>query len=486
MGKHATDGGPRYRFSRIVPPDHQLSDEAIRDLAAAMSVGGGSEGSAIPAGYTYLGQFVAHDLSRSARANLNEVIHRDRLGQRNSPGLDLDSLYGAGPGEEDFYDGIRLRVGSTFPVDEDGVGELPGHDLPRRDGGVAAIADERNDANVAVAQTHLAFIHFHNRVVDELTGGMPEDERFSAARDIVVRHYQWMVRTDYLPRVCNPAVLDDVFEGGRKAFEVDPARDAVPTMPIEFAVAAFRFGHSMLRRSYSWNRRFEDGLCGLDLLFQFSADGGDLGGAPRLPSIAVADFRRLYEFKAPFAVPERQFNRAMRIDTALTGPLAAMPAAAFDDTRRRPADPAAANLAFRDLVRARDLDLATGQQTARHLVACGVPVAELSPAEILEGKNGARLDGLSTAARDAIVRDTPLWFYCLREAELNGGVLTGVGARIVAETFHRAIQGSSPSIVKDPAWRPSLGPDGDTFRMIDLLSFAFRNSMNGLAPLEPA
>jgi hypothetical protein len=82
-----------------------------------------------------------------------------------------------------------------------------------------------------------------------------------------------------------------------------------------------------------------------------------------------------------------------------------------------------------------------------------------------------------------VLKNTPLWFYVLREAELNGGVLNGVGARIVAETFHRAIEGSATSIVRDPAWRPSLGPDNKTFRMTDLLLFAFEGKKSLLAPL---
>ncbi len=81
------------------------------------------------------------------------------------------------------------------------------------------------------------------------------------------------------------------------------------------------------------------------------------------------------------------------------------------------------------------------------------------------------------------MKDTPLWFYVLREAELNNGKLKGVGARIVAETFHRAIEGSTHSIVRDPAWRPSLGPNNSTFRMVDLLLFAFQGRKALLAPL---
>jgi hypothetical protein len=81
------------------------------------------------------------------------------------------------------------------------------------------------------------------------------------------------------------------------------------------------------------------------------------------------------------------------------------------------------------------------------------------------------------------VKDTPLWFYVLREAELNQGRLKGVGGRIIAETFQRAMEGSRFSIVRNPAWRPSLGPNNTTFRMVDLLLFAFKGKKNLLAPL---
>ena len=108
---------------------------------------------------------------------------------------------------------------------------------------------------------------------------------------------------------------------------------------------------------------------------------------------------------------------------------------------------------------------------------------KLSKAQIRDGKNGVTLDGLTQKQRTALLKDTPLWFYLLREAEFNGGVLRGVGARIVAETFHRAIEGSQFSIVRDPAWRPTLGPNSTTFRMVDLLLFAFEGKKTLLAPV---
>jgi hypothetical protein len=148
-----------------------------------------------------------------------------------------------------------------------------------------------------------------------------------------------------------------------------------------------------------------------------------------------------------------------------------------------PAGDPTANLAFRNLTRARMVRLATGQQMAAHLRANGVPVADLSPNQIIQGNGGAELDGLTSAQRQRVRTQTPLFFYILREAEFNGGKLAGVGARIVAETFHRAMEGSQPSIVRNAAWRPSFGPDSETFRMSDLLLFAFEGDEALLNPL---
>jgi len=128
--------------------------------------------------------------------------------------------------------------------------------------------------------------------------------------------------------------------------------------------------------------------------------------------------------------------------------------------------------------------LATGQKMAAFLRSKGVDVKTLTAAQIREGKNGASLGSLTAAQRASVVQATPLWFYILREAELGNGKLKGVGARIVAETFHRAMQGSEHSIVRDKTWRPTLGPDSKTFRMADLLLFAFEGKKSLLAPLQ--
>jgi Animal haem peroxidase len=299
----------------------------------------------------------------------------------------------------------------------------------------------------------------------------------------VVKHYQWMIRHDYLPRIVDPAVVDDVFTNGRKAFEVGADPTAVPTMAIEFSVAAFRLGHSMIRPKYNWNREFPSGAGTLDLLFSFSGTSGFLGRGSRLPSNWIADWRRLYEFKqADLKVPAGKFNRAMRIDTLLVNPLAALPPGSFGATNP-PSDPLVANLAFRNLARAKMVRLATGQGMVAFLKSRGVSVTALTKTELREGSGGAVLSALSTAERKAFVADTPLWFYILREAELNGGMLTGVGGRIVAETIHRAMEGSRASIVRDTAFRPRFGPNNTTFDMRDLLFFAFEGKKALLNPL---
>jgi len=478
---------PPFRFSRMGPKGggKQIPEGARKALADAMAVaGGGSVG--VPAGFTYLGQFIDHDLTfDKTSVMLGEHVAPTALLQGRSPSLDLDSLYGAGPGDpgsERFYeaDGLHLKMGKT--ASGDGLASKDGFDLPRGAGSTVAakrkaiIPDPRNDENLAVAQTHLAMIRFHNRVVDTL-GTVPAGSRFERARKRVTKHYQWMIRSDFLPRICEASVVNDVFTNGRKAFEVGVTPTDVPTMPIEFSVAAYRLGHSMVRGSYNWNKIFDDGFGTLDLLFTFSATSGDLGGFPRLISSWIADFRRLYDFPAgghtALGVPAAKFNEAMRIDTRIVNPLQFLPG--FTGVE--------ANLAFRNLTRANMVRLATGQQMVTFLRSKGVSITKLTKAQLRDGAGGADLGGLTQAQRERVLTDTPLWFYILREAELNGGKLTGVGARIVAETFHRAMEGSEDSIVRDQAFQPMLGPNNTTFRMTDLLFFAFEGKKTLLAPL---
>jgi heme peroxidase len=484
---------PPFRFSRMGPSGagHQIGEKTRQKLAIAMTqAAGASRASRIPSGFTYLGQFIDHDLTADrTTVTFGEDVSPARMLQGRSPVLDLDSLYGAGPSDPvsaKFYsDGLRLKTGNTVQP------ARSGHDLPRVGKGAAAarrkanIPELRNDENLAVAQTHLMFIRFHNRVCDTLPKSTPPGQLFSRARRKVTRHYQWMIRTDFLPRICQRSVVADVFTNGRKVFEAGAAPTDMPTMPLEFSVAAYRLGHSMVRAAYNWNVDFPDGAGTLDLLFHFTGTSGNLEGQDHLLGIWIADFRRLYNFaeanREDLTVTEKEFNRAQRIDTRLVVPLHDLPAGSIGGTPPPPGIDR--NLAYRNLTRARMVSLATGQQMVALMKSRGVTVKPLSKAQIRDGNGGATLDTLTKKQLARVVTDTPLWFYVLREAELNQGRLAGVGARIVAETFHRAMEGSTSSIVRDPDWRPQLGPDANTFRMVDLLLFAADGKAKVLNPL---
>ncbi len=510
-GKPTTDTNPptmaevrKFRFSRLGLKGEVFDKTVVSGLAKAMTATPGplSAGPAIPAGFTYLGQFIDHDMTmdRTATALGSQVTVED-LVQGRSPALDLDCMYGRGPDDAEdarFYtDGIRIKMGTTAPTPvPDNRTNLPldGFDLPRVGQGSAKLArraalipDHRNDENLAVAQTHLAMIRFHNRVVDHIAPSTPTADLFTRARGLVVKHYQWMVKTDFLPRLVDQAIVDDVFTNGRKFFEKDVVPETLPTMPIEFSVAAYRLGHSMIRESYQWNRVFKTGgltAATLVLLFQFSGTSGILspdgdlndresGSFERLPTNWIVDFRRMYDFsevgRADLVPPEGVPNAAMAIDTQLVDPLKTLPFGSFGGPNTTP--PEELNLAFRNLTRANMVELASGQQ-----MAAMMGVAPLSAADLTKGL---------PAALKSVGTRTPLWYYILREAELNGGKLTGVGGRIVAETFHRAMEGSAHSIVRDPAFRPTdlTANAGDRFNMTDLLLFAFEGRADLLNPL---
>jgi len=473
----------QFRFSRIGPQGAPASTQLVTGMADVITGTAPDQDGDIPSGYTYLGQFVDHDLTMDATGKaLGSDVTVDELIQGRSPALDLDSLYGRGPTDDpQFYtDGLHLTMGRT-------VGQGPilpgfdGFDLPRDPAqSTALIPDFRNDENLVVAQTHLAFIRFHNRVLDTI-GPVPAATVFETARERVVKHYQWMLRHDYLPRIVDPGIVEDVFTNGRKLFETSPVAGDAPTMPIEFSVAAFRLGHSMVRDGYNWNRIFDDGQGTLPLLFNFSGTSGSLSGTDLLPSTWIADFRRLYNFaeagRPDLVVPPSKFNMARKIDTRLTNPLATLPPGSFGQAGQQ-VPPPQANLAFRNLTRATMVKLASGQQ-----MAALANVTPLTNDQIVKGDGGVDFSGLAAGVRDELTSNTPLWTYILREAEFNNGRLTGVGGRIVAEVFHRAMEGSTYSIVREPQWRPTLGPDSVTFRMVDLLLFAFEGRADLLNPL---
>ncbi|KAI9134326.1 peroxidase [Acaryochloris sp. CCMEE 5410] len=458
---------PRRIFCRLFGEGAQPSTEALIELGLAMESEMQdiiSEGdSNIPAGYTYLGQFIDHDITRDDSSDLmdDSVDPTDIMNVR-TPALDLDCLYGSGPklsAELFESDGVHLRVGMTSPtVDGEPGGEIPGidqslpNDLPRREDMSAIIGDSRNDENLAVAQTHLAFIKFHNAVVDRLVaeGSTLQGEAlYEKARRQVVFLYQSIVLKDFLPRLIEVDVLKDVLTYGRKFYTDDLAE----CMPIEFSVAAYRLGHSMIRTVYEWNRVFnsdQERQATLDLLFEFSGGSGVRSANPEdtpffdkptVPTNWIVDWTRLYDFSGiPDIDSDPTLNFARQIDARLSFALKTLP-----EFQRMNLPDFMISLATRNLLRGRLMKLPSGQAVAQAMQNAGLKFTPITAAEIANGPHSDIL------LKHGLDQQTPLWYYILREAKIrnNGNKLGPVGSRIIAEVFVGLIANSPISVLKE-------------------------------------
>lgn len=472
---------------------------ALKALGTAMAEPAPADpasNSTIPPVYTYLGQFVDHDLTANTDRDSDigiidnaltplppdEVV--SALHNLRQPALNLDSLYGNGPhapnmAEEVPYTGIKFDIGPLASVPPQFGSPVPGADLPRFaaphvKAQKARIGDGRNDENLIVAQLHVGFLKFHNAVVDWVRINDPQaddDATFERAKQLVQWHYQTAVVNDFLKTIAKPTVVDAVLAGQDLIFA--PTAQNV-FMPLEFSVAAFRFGHSMVRSGYDHNENFGEpngnpnnqrGFATFDELFEFTGNGG-LRGLPTLPSNWPIRWER---FTNP--APSSPARFARKIDTNLAPPLFDLRNEGRDPALPRRIQRIVQRLAVRNLLRGYRLAIPTGQN-----IAAEIAVAPLTTAQLLSGRPAVRdalIDG-------GFVEDTPLWFYVLKEAEIQeqGNRLGDVGGRIVAETIIGQLRADESSFLnrQGGAWTPAEGvklPDGSEVATIrDLLRFA--------------
>ena len=88
----------KFRFSRMGPRGQTLDQQLLEALANTMTPTEAAQPTSasppVPAGFTYLGQFIDHDLTLDRTSvSLGENVTVDELLQGRSPALDLDSLY---------------------------------------------------------------------------------------------------------------------------------------------------------------------------------------------------------------------------------------------------------------------------------------------------------------------------------------------------------------------------------------------------------
>ena len=397
------------------------------------------------AGTTFLGQFVDHDITFDASSPLGQATDPQAAQNFRTPALDLDSVYGAGPvADQALYDAddhIKLKVESG------GIFE----DLPRRADGGAIIGDPRNDEHVIIAGMHCAFLCFHNRAVDYVRGKGHLKEPasvFAEARRLTTWHYHWVVLHEFLPQLVGQEMVDDVLRRGPRFYRPAPGEAFIP---VEFQTGTYRAGHSMVRPSYRANLAGDEGQPFFALVFDPSQEGvtdpADLRGGSRAP-------RRFVGWQTFFDFGDGEVKPNKKLDTKLSTPLFNLPLGAIAS------HDAPTALPQRNLLRHLTWQLPSGQAVARAMGA-----EPLAPADLQE------LEYLGVGFE----RETPLWYYTLKEAEVvaDGLHLGPAAGRIVAEVFIGLLQSDQGSWVSArPAWEPTLPGKNGAFGMTDFLAFA--------------
>lgn len=534
MGSRVRSGGDVLRGSFFMSPMHGASSRALNSAAAAERSfgrlfpdlpplrpagleeakrfglpGGIMDGGdttdeqsnpEVPSGFTYFGQFIDHDITLDVMSELGRRENPSEITDFRTPRLDLDNLYGAGPVvSPHLYDPDSFQTKLALSSD--------GADLARTSDGIALIGDPRNDENLILAQFHLALIMFHNRVVDLLREGeitdavgrklppQPEDEPdglqpgvpleglldaenyyntvFAGAQRLVRWHYQWLVVHEFLPLFGDGDVVRDVEEHGPRFFR--PSAGSL--MPVEFAVAAFRFGHPTVRTSYRVNEKFAADIFPDDPEAP-AEPRRDLRGGPVLPEHTV-DWTFFFDFDEDDHEDRdedrdggrrgrggrrgqgrrrrggRRGGRAQlskRVDARLSSQLLDLPVSAVPGAKEGALARPVASLAVRNLLRGETLGLPSGQDVARKL-------------------------GVEPLTDEELETSGPiyLWYYILKEAEVRAGGrhLGPVGTRIVAEVLIGLLNADPTSYRSAyPRWRPTLADEDGGFTLARLLRLA--------------
>jgi hypothetical protein len=449
-----------------------------------------NEESGIPALYTYFGQFVDHDITFDPMTTLIKHSDPDALTDFRTPALDLDNVYGRGPGDQPYlYDngGPKFLLGDVL--------NNAAPDLPRNSANPARalIGDPRNDENSIVSQLQALMLRFHNRVADD---DKNKSLDLPALQQIVRWHYQWVIIHDFLPKIITTSVLNVLKTNGKydqKKLEFFHWKNE-PFMPVEFSVAAYRLGHSMIRPGYRLNdddstllpifpvpsQGLANGLTGFQAMAKNR--GIDWGRFIDLDGDIRAYGRDPDKVKPPDADMKRRLQFAYRIDTSVVMPLSGLPSSVANDPPP--------SLPQRNLLRGFELGLPTGQSVAK-----AMKVTPLTDDQIIIGKavdqpgDGDVVGKLSELPQLAAFRgNCPLWTYILAEAANNRANLNipvtpamkiatpqlgPVGGRIVAEVFLGMLFGDNDSFLSaEPDWIPFIRDKGEQFALRDIVAYA--------------
>jgi Animal haem peroxidase len=417
------------RYGRLFEslPALDAEDEALHALGSPGGIcdddADASTDGEMAAGWPFFGQFIAHDITAD-RSPLGHHADPDRIKNFRTPRANLEGVYAAGP------------TGSPYLFQRDDPAKLllgeGGHDVPRNHEGIALVGDQRNDTHLFMSQMQVGFIKTHNHIVDRLReDGVEEAEVFDDARRATTWLYQWVILREFLPQLVGAELVGELLNGGATVFE--PGDD--PFIPLEFADAAYRYGHSQIRAAYRVNRGF-----------------GPVPVFPDLMGFGAVPVDHAIDWSLQFDIPGREpAQRSKKIDGKLSRALIALPRQISGEDEGS----AYSSLANRDLQRGQAVRLPSGEAVARQL-----GVEPLSPNQV----------GLAEVGWE---QETPLWLYVLKEAEAlqDGDRLGPVGGRIVGEVLVGIIDADPESFRSvDRSWRPTLpSHDPDRFGIADIL-----------------
>ncbi|MEL6780840.1 MAG: peroxidase family protein [Pseudomonadota bacterium] len=485
----AEDDAPldwRTAYTRLFEPAEEselLPHSLLAELGGLMSTRPAPDNaeSCIPAGYTYIGQFIAHDLTRAQILQDGSVFNNNR-----SSALDLDSVFGELEVDiasldlaEHVFQCNQVKIGATYPT-RSGINH---NDLPRSQRGVAIVPDQRNDDHVALSQTHVSILRFCKAL---LQSGRCAST--SEAINTTIICFQYAILNDYLKTIICPdvyqVILSDSYEPLNGRVTVNNEEKFL--IPIEFSVAAFRFGHSMVRERYHfWNKQLGMHDVELQRFFENSAKFDEDGivsnnlANGRLRAEWASDWWRLLSFEgldsAGFQDAEHPFIKAAPIDTNIAGPLIALePNSAVSQA---PEDPfISSNLATRTLIRGRQSQVATAQHVFSVLQDRDFfEIEEITKYQLYDSDDVAKSILFNQRAPNNIPEKTPLWYYILREAELHAGGnhLGKIGSIIVMDTIVESIRAADVNIF--------LGAEDSIVGIFDLQKGRFLSQFMELA-----
>lgn len=435
-------------FGRLLPPNPVTAPARPEAHARIAELAASARGTAavLPgpaaAGLTFFGQFVDHDVTLDVSSEFGKVIAPELVRNIRTPALDLDCVYGFGPeGSPLLYSGKHegyLYMGNRFNP----------NDLPRNHEGRAVIGDPRNDENAIISQLQGLFIKFANlahwEVEHNAAAYMGQFEgvtgnAYAVARQLVRWHYQWLIMHEMLPAFVDAAVLEEVMSWMRRNDLPKPFRHDSPAIPVEFAVAGYRFGHATVQGQYT----LKNGTT-IELF------GNPQTSMPGLPAFGFKDpafdldLATMFDHPDPTAPGAMAAQRARPVGLDLTPEIFDLPfvmsgAIVVDGITFTPEQ--LKMLPARNLFRDRfTFQLASGQQMANAMGR--------TPLDRNAATKAARIDKI------------PLWYYVLQEGEEQAnGKLGEVGGTLVATVLLRLLKEDPMSVWHRPWWKPVFGKD---------------------------